>query len=717
MLHNYAYVAQVDYRDCGVAALATIAKHYGSTYSLAYLRSLTKTDMNGTTALGIVKAAEKIGFSVHAVRTTMELFKQKKVPYPFIAHIVKNHKLLHFVVVYKETKREIIIADPDPKDGIHKESLQQFSQEWDGVAIFIAPSPHYHPRKEFTSQGLWSFIPLLLRSRRLIGLIILAAGIVTIIDLFGSYYLQAIIDTYIPDSLSNTLGIIAIGLIIAYAIQQVMAYARGYLLTILGQRLVIDVNLGYVQHVYQLPMSFFSTRRTGEIISRFTDANEIINAVASTILSVFLDAGTVMVVGIVMGFQNINLLLLSLAVLPIYTAIILVFIKPFEKMNNDVMQANALASSSIIEDINGIETIKSLASEQERYKKVDHEFVDYLDKSFKYSKAQQLQTAFKSTTRLVITVIILLIGANYVMHQKMSVGQLVTFDTLLGYFTTPLLNIINLQSKLQSAKVASHRLNEVFLVKPEISKRQIIHTIPDQSELDIQDVSYRFGYGKNTLSDINLSIHPGEKVAIAGMSGSGKTTLAKLLVGFYEPTKGTILIDGMDIRSISRDCLRHHILYVPQQPCIFSGSVLENLTLGAGSRVTPENINKVCQLVEIQKDIEEMPLGIMTDLTTDATALSGGQKQRIALARALLTDDPIMILDEATSSLDMAMEKRIISRLLALTDKTIIFIAHRLEFARNCSKIIVLSQGKIIEQGTHQELMESNGEYARLILS
>ncbi len=461
------------------------------------------------------------------------------------------------------------------------------------------------------------------------------------------------------------------------------------------------------------PCLFFATRRTGEIISRFTDANAIIDALASTILSLFLDFSIVIIVGSVLLLQNPNLFFLSLVSIPIYLVIIFAFMKPFERMNNDVMQSNSMVSSAIIEDINGIETIKSLTSEEIRYQKIDREFVDYLDKSFTLSKLSTLQSALKQGAQLLLNVLILWLGSDLVIKGKISVGQLITFNTLLSYFTDPLENIINLQTKLQSAKVANTRLNEVYLVDSEF-KDQTFETDPATLKGDIvfDQVSYKYGFGRDTLSDITITIKEKTKVALVGISGSGKTTLAKMIVNFYEPYQGTIRLNGTDLKTLDKKVLRRHINYLPQQAYIFNGSILENLTLGIKETVSQEDILKACEIAEIRQDIEQMPMGYQTELS-DGAGLSGGQKQRIALARALLTKAPTLILDEATSGLDVLTEKKVIDNLLAL-DKTIIFVAHRLSIAQRAEKILVLEQGKVVEEGSHRDLVRRQGFYYHL---
>lgn len=708
--YKRTFVPQIDARDCGVAALASIAKFYGSDYSLAHLRELAKTNKEGTTALGIVKAAKEMSFETRAIQADMSLFEMEDIPYPFIVHVNKEGKLQHYYVVYKNIKDHLIIGDPDPTVKVTKMTKERFTSEWTGVAIFLAPAPSYKPHKD-KKNGLMSFLPLIFRQRSLIFYIVLASLLVTLINIGGSYYLQGILDEYIPNQMKSTLGIISIGLIITYILQQMMSFSRDYLLTVLSQRLSIDVILSYIRHIFELPMSFFATRRTGEVISRFTDANSIIDALASTILSLFLDVSILIIIGSVLLVQNTNLFLLSLISVPIYIIIIFAFMKPFEKMNNDVMQSNSMVSSAIIEDINGVETIKSLTSEETRYQKIDSEFVDYLDKSFKLSKYSILQSSLKQGAQLILNIVILWFGAQIVMTGKISIGQLITFNTLLSYFTNPLENIINLQTKLQSAKVANNRLNEVYLVESEFKNTQ---TLTDSQflagDICFEDISYKYGFGRDTLNNINLTIKQGDKVSIVGISGSGKTTLAKMIVNFFEPYKGRITINNNDLKMIDKKVLRQHINYLPQQAYIFSGSILENLTLGANQMISQEDIIKACEIAEIRQDIEQMPMGYQTELS-DGAGLSGGQKQRIALARALLTKAHVLILDEATSGLDVLTEKKVIENLMAMTDKTIIFVAHRLSISERTNQVIVLNQGKVIETGSHQELMTKQGFY------
>lgn len=710
------YMPQVDESDCGVAALAMILKNYGSRYSIARLRNLAKTDKEGTTALGLVKTAQKLNFETQAIQADMSLFEEKDIPYPFIAHVVKNGTLEHYYVVLGCTKTQIVIADPDPVVKVIKMDRKRFAKEWTGVSLFFAPTSEYKPEKVDKKESLFSFVPVLFKQKRLVINIILAAILITIISILGSYFLQTVIDTYIPNNMNNTLAVISLGLIVLYIFQSMFTYSRDFLLAVLGQRLAIDIILGYIRHIFELPMEFFATRKTGEIVSRFNDANKIIDALASTIISIFLDVGIVLIMGTVLVIQNSTLFFITLISLPIYVLIIWIFAKPFEKLNQKEMESGSVLNSSIIEDIHGIETIKALTSEKQRYGKIDSEFVDYLKKSLNYLKVDTLQQAIKLFLQLVLSVIVLWVGAIMVTKNKLSVGQLMTYNALLTYFVNPLQNIINLQPKLQSAKVANNRLNEVYLVDSEFKEQRSITNFSQLfGDIRIENVDYSYGYGEDVLNNIDLNIQSGEKLTIVGMSGSGKSTLVKLLVDFFKPNKGKVYINNYDVQNIDKHILRQFINYIPQSPYVFSGSIIENLTLGSRPKLTNEEIIRACRIAEIDKDIENMPLQFETVLDENGNTLSGGQKQRITIARALLSPAKVLIFDESTSGLDSITENRIMNNLMELKDLTVIFIAHRLSIAKRTDNIVVLDKGKIVEKGNHRELINKKGYYFNLL--
>ena len=649
-MSKYPYISQVDQRDCGVAALAMILKHYGSSYSLAYLRELAQTSREGTSALGLVEAAKQLGLETQAIRADLDLFKQENLSYPFIVHVVKEGGLQHYYTVFGQIKGQLVIGDPDPSKKVIKMPLEEFAKEWTGVALFFVPGETYTKYKEDV-PGLLSFLPILFRRKGLIAVIVLLSFLVTLVNIIGSYYLQSIIDRLIPQEAYTLLTMISLGLCISYLAQQVFTFFKDYLLHRLGNYLSITVILPYIKHVLSLPISFFSSRRTGEITSRFGDANTIIDALASTILSIFLDVTIVMTLAVALIVQNQSLFVMTLTVVPLYVLIILAFYKLFEKENYQLMEANSQVNTAVIDDLRGIETLKSLR------------------------------------VQLVSNVFILWYGAQLVMEGQLSAGQLITYNMLLNYFTTPLINIINLQSKIQQAKVANNRLQEVYVVdKEEKGKLKELSF----KQLAFKGVSHRFSYQQETLSKIDLTIHKGEKIALMGQSGSGKTTLAKMLSGYYTKSSGHVTLDK---DAISHAELRQMVTYVPQQTYVFTGTISENLLLGFEGEVDEKKLLKVCQQADILEDIQKMPLGFQTQVSEDG-GLSGGQKQRLAIARSLLSKQPILIFDEATSGLDSDTESRVMAN-LAKIKRTMIFIAHRNSVRQHVSRVVTMVSGQI----------------------
>lgn len=708
--YRKSYTPQVDNKDSGVAALATIAKYHGSFYSLATLREFAQTTKDGTTAFGIVTAAKKIGFLTKTIQADKSLFEMKELPFPFIVHVLKERKMLHYYVIYDCYKNYLVIGDPDPKNKVMTISMKQFLSEWTGVAIFLTPSDHYTPFKE-SKRNLLSYLPIIFKQKLLLTYIIIASLSFSALSLLSSIYIQQLIDYYIPQKIISQLELITLGLIISYIIQQVSVFIRDSLLAKLNQRLVFDIEFSYLTHLFQLPINFFATRQTGEITSRFNDGHIIIEALAASILSIFLDFSTIILIGLFLIKQNGNLFFFTLASIPLYLVIITSFVKVFEKLNEDIMESNAKLNAAIIDDINGIESIKSLTCDHFCLKRAENLFQSFLSKSFKLHQVTILQNTLKQFTLLLLNLIILWQGSKLIIENTLSVGQLIAYTSLLTYFSHPLENIINLQSKLQSARVASNRLNEIYSVQKEsLSASVQKFQLNLVGRVTCHNLSYSFNYTDNILSNINLQINPGEKVAFVGQSGSGKTTLAKLLVGFYPNYSGHILINNHNLTEIPKFNLRTHIHYVPQKSYIFNGTILENVKLGCKSICHKDKIEKACKLACIHEDIQKMPLQYKTEIN-DISGLSGGQKQRIALARSLLSDSPILILDEITNGLDKLTEKNVINNLLNLKEKTIIFITHHDLVAKQSDQIIVLERGNIIEQGTYLELTQRKDSF------
>lgn len=716
-MRNIKLVKQHDEKDCGVACLSMILNSYDTTVPISKLRLMSGTNNQGTSAFGLVQALNTFKFKTEVFQTDGSIWKEENLPFPFIAHVIIDGAFFHYVVVYGMKKGKLLLADP--AKGKLKKTPKEFRAEWTGIVLTTIPTDDYQPVQD-KSNGLFSFVPLLTSHKKTISNIVLLSFILTGFGIVGSYYFKMIIDQIVPSRSVNLLEIISIGLLSMYVIQTLFQYLKQYLLIKLGQRLSSFIMLKYFNHVLHLPMSFFSTRKSGEIISRFLDANKIIDALANATLSLFLDASMVLTIGTALFLQNRLLFLISLATVPIYTLIVFLFMKPFDRTNENQMEAGAIVNSQIIESLKGIETIKSFNATDQVFDKVQNKFQELMEKSFKNANLDNLQSNLKTALQVIGSTTLLWVGTSLVIKGKLSIGQLITYNALMSFFTTPLQNIINLQVKIQTAKVANDRLSEVFYLDQENlgegrnQQSEVAPLLMKDVLIEVEDLSFAYGFDENVLNNIFFSIKSNEKVAIVGMSGSGKSTLAKLLVNFYSAQKGEIRIQGVSIQDIPRVDLRNKIGYVSQETFFFSGSIFENLIFGLDYQPSEEEIIRVCEMAQIKEFIEGLPLQFQSPIEEGASNLSGGQKQRLAIARALLKNSDILIFDEATSGLDTRLEHLIIQNLMNMEEKTILFIAHHLSIAKDCDQVFVLDKGELVESGTHQQLRTLNRTYEEL---
>ena len=691
-----------------------ILKHYKTEIPIHKLRDFSGSDLDGTSAFGLKKTFEKLNFECLAIQADNSVWKEKKLPLPLIAHVLIDDSFMHYVVVYDVKGDFLYIADP--AKGRHRQSIESFQKNWTGVLLLPTPKESYQPSKEKVA-GLSSFLPIIWRQKSLVFHIVLASLFITFFGIGASYYFQGILDYFIPNQALSTLNIVSAGLIIVYLFRVLFEYSRSYLLVLLGQRMSMSIMLEYFKHVLSLPMNFFSTRKSGEIISRFLDANKIIDALASATLSVFIDIGMVIIVGTTLAIQNVTLFLITLVSIPFYLLSIISFVKSYEKANQEEMGAGATLNSSIIESLKGIETIKAYNGELKVYHRVDSEFIKLMKKSFKTVTLDNVQQGIKHAIQLISSAVILWVGSYSVINGSITLGQLITYNALLVFFTDPLQNIINLQVKMQAAQVANKRINEIFAVESEKISENNEQNINEQvfhQGITIENMSFSYNLKSPTLKNISCVIPPHSKVALVGVSGSGKSTLAKLMVRFYNPTDGSINYGNTNHLDIGFNQLRNHVTYVPQESFFFSGTIIDNLTFGVEKTQSFERIMEVCDAVHLSEFINQQPLRYNMVLEEGATNLSGGQRQRLAIARALLKDSDILILDEATSGLDALLEQSILDNLFKLEDKTLIFIAHHLSIAKSCDKILVLHEGLLLEQGTHEELRYNQGIYQKL---
>lgn len=723
MFNKYYCVRQHDITDCGAACLATISKQYGFRTSITKIREVAGTDKQGTNAYGVIKAAEQLGFSAKGVKGDKNAFFSE-FPLPCIAHVIANGALLHYVVIHKITKKQVTIADPGK--GLVKLSPEEFFGEkakdgkppeyqWSGVLILMVPDNTFQKGDE--TQGLFQrFFHLLLPQRRLLVNIFVASLLITIFGILGSFYFKVLIDDILPAGLLKTLHILSIGIILLNLFKVLLSAIRSHLLLYLSQKLDIALLLGYYNHVLKLPMNFFGTRKVGEIISRFNDASKVRDTISGATLTIMIDTIMAVAGGIILYMQNGNMFAVTLVVVILYFIIVFSFNKWYKKLNEAQMENNAQLTSYMVESLNGIQTVKAYNAEQKVNLETETKFIRLLRSIFKLSWVSNLQGSLVGFVELTGGIVILWVGAFNIIKGNLTIGQLITFNSLLAYFLDPVKNLINLQPQMQTAVVAAERLGEILDLEPERTAREDKKLKPDTliGDISFKNITFRYGTRRTVLENITMHIRQGEKIALVGESGSGKTTLVKLLLNLYSPEEGEILINNNNIKDINFDNLRDKIAYIPQETFLFSGSIMENLTLGLDD-VTTEEVIEASKKAQAHDFINELPLRYETRLEENGSNLSGGQRQRLAIARAILKKPDILILDEATSNLDTITERAIENTIEEYCKKmTTIIIAHRLSTIKRCSMIYVMKKGKIIEAGNHEELISQKSNYAIL---
>jgi ATP-binding cassette subfamily B protein len=712
VFRRYAYVRQNDQSDCGAAALAMIARHHGIPVSLEQMRELAGTDRVGTNLLGLVKAAEKLGFSARAVKGPYEALPS--IPLPAIVHTRTDEGLGHFVVLYRHSKKSVVLADP--ARGVGKMAREEFCQRWTGYVVVLVPDALRKPAPGAASVGaLRRFLRLLAPHSPVLFEGAVCALLMTALGLADSFFVQHLVDSVLVRQEVRLLNALGIGMLLIVLFRVLFGLLRQYLLNHVARKIDLSLMSGYGRHLLGLPLRFFEMRRVGEILSRFHDAAKVREAISGTATTLVVDGVLVTITAVALWVYDVPLALVATAFIPLLAASVLVHQPFILRRAREAMEHSAQLSAQVVENVSGVDTVKAFGAERARADGAD----DHLVRVVRSVQSLQRCGMSMSTLGLAMTglasVVVLWYGGHRVMSGALTIGQLMFFSSLLGHLLGPLERLAGVNVQLQDALVAVDRLYQVLDLELETARDG--NKVPYrgiQKSIELQDVAFRYGCRANVLEKLSLRIPAGKTVAFVGESGSGKSTFLKLLQGFYAPTEGRILIDGVDMRDFDLSSLRSRIGVVSQEAFVFTGTLRDNIAVGR-PEATLDEVMAAARAAGLEEFIASLPERYETIVGERGANVSGGQRQRLAIARALLRRPDILIFDEATSHLDTATERAIQESMkTALAGRTVLLVAHRLSTVKDADLICVMQQGRIIEEGTHANLMALGGRYAAL---
>ena len=711
LIKRFAWVEQAEEMDCGAACLAMICKHYSIPMTLGKLRELANVTTQGATLESLARAGESLGFITRGVQCTFESLLGFELP--FIVH----WEGYHYVIVYGISKRQVWVADPAV--GFKKMSIEEFERGWSGTCLMFTPG--HNMVQLAVSRSPWvRFAGYLKPYKKILLHLFMATFVIQVLGIVPPLIIQNILDGVIVHQSLNLLHLLIIGLIVSSIFAQVMSTIRAFLANFMVRSMDFAMMSQFFKHTMSLPYSFFAKRKTGDIFARFQENQTIRAFLTESTVTTVLNLLMVFIYFTIMFFYNVKMTLLLIGfVIPILMLTILATPK-LKSYAREVFTSSTDAKAFLMEALGGAETIKGMGSERPVRLKWERKFAKALDVQYRAQKFNILVGLISQLLNAATTIAILWFGANLVLTQELSIGQLIAFNALMGSVLAPLMGLVGLWSLLNDAAVAMERLGDVLDLEPEQKPSELASRVvlPDlQGEIRLEGVYFRYGGNESAyvLENISLDIKPGELVAIVGRSGSGKTTLAKMLVGFYTPTEGKIVVDGYDMSVVDKEYYRAQVGYVMQSNLLFSGTIAENIASGDESP-DRRRIEEVAKMADAHGFISKMPLGYEQVVGERGVGLSGGQIQRLCIARALYHDPRLLIFDEATSALDTQSESNIIGNMHdILKGRTAVIIAHRLSTIMRADKILVLYDGSIVEQGRHEELVDRKGMYFQLV--
>ncbi len=718
---SFPFYKQPDSKDCGPTCLRIIAKHYSKLISITEIREISETTREGSSLLKLSDAAESIGFKSIGARLNFE--KLKDAPMPLIVHWDKNH----YVVVYRIKKNVVYISDP--AYGLISYSKDEFISRWignnadeyskEGITLLLEVTPAFKKQKweQSDKRSLGFLYQYLTNYKSLI--IQLCIGLLagSLLQLIFPFLTQSIVDVGIQNQDIGFIYLILVAQVMLFLGRTSVEVFRSWILLHLTTRINISLVSDFFIKLMSLPIAYFDTRMTGDIMQRIGDHRRIENLLTGTTLNTLFSFFNLIVFSAVLIYYSLTIFLIFLGGSTIYLLWILFFMKRRGELDYKRFAQLSQEQSLVIELINGMQEIKMHNAEKQ--KRWSWEFVQarLFGVSIQSLSLEQTQEVGSSTINELKNIFITFTSALLVIEGSLTLGMMLALQYIIGQLNGPITQLVGFVRAYQDASISLERLNEIHdKEEEEQSEKAYVRSFPNNAELTVKNLSFRYiGSDEHVLNGINLTV-PSQKItAVVGASGSGKTTLMKLLLKFYEPTKGEIFYGNHDLKMISARSWRDHCGVVMQEGYVFNDTIAANIAVGQ-DRIDQEKLIKSAHIANILDFVNSLPLGFNTKIGNEGAGMSTGQKQRLFIARAVYKNPEILFFDEATSALDAKNEGVVMENLNQfMQGKTVFIIAHRLSTVKNADQIVVIDQGKLVEQGTHEDLVHAKGSYYDLV--